>query len=468
MSGKQYKLIAVLIAVIVVFTAVYFIIDKKVTTKEIEQSSNTTPVINIFNFDTTNVTDLLIKNSDGEYGFTIEDNNWVLTNSEQFKINPYLLNDIVSYMSNLQAINIISEVSDDLSIYGLDSPMAVITCVTSDSSKYVLEVGNVNITTDAYYVKKQGENTVYSIDYTTGLALNTSKQKLKDIYLFDTLLNDVISVSLEHEGTVSYDVTKSDALGWIMNEPLATEKTNVAKLSGMIDTIIRINIANFVQEDLQDYADYGFDNPSYVLEINTKDRAERVLFGDMIDETGEIYALFEDSKDVVTFYRDNLSFLDLTAEGMLIETIHTENMYDVSKVEVMINGELTTLTINATINDMANAKYKYNGTDINALGNEAVKLFTNFYSSIVGVYFDHIDINTQPEASAEPEISFTYTRKTEPETVTVSFIPKSENTYYAMVDGEYTGFIVRLKAFHDDKGLYKTREALVSFLDENN
>ena len=237
MSGKQYKLIAVLIAVIVVFTAVYFIIDKKVTTKEIEQSSNTTPVINIFNFDTTNVTDLLIKNSDGEYGFTIEDNNWVLTNSEQFKINPYLLNDIVSYMSNLQAINIISEVSDDLSIYGLDSPMAVITCVTSDSSKYVLEVGNVNITTDAYYVKKQGESTVYSIDYTTGLALNTSKQKLKDIYLFDTLLNNVISVSLEHEGTVSYDVTKSDTLGWIMNEPLATEKTNVAKLSGMIDTI---------------------------------------------------------------------------------------------------------------------------------------------------------------------------------------------------------------------------------------
>lgn len=468
MSGKQYKLIAVLIAVIVVFTVVYLIVDKKETAKEIEQSSDTTSVIEIFNFDTATVTDLTIKNSDGEYGFTQEDNNWVLTNSEQFKINPYLLNDIVSYMSSLQAINIITESSDDLSIYGLDSPKNVITCTTSDSSKYVLEVGNINITSDAYYVKKQGENTIYSIDYTAGLALNTSKQKLKDIYLFDTLLNDVISVSLEHEGTVSYDVTKSDTLGWIMNEPLATERTNVAKLSGMIDTIIRINIANFVQEDLQDYADYGFDNPSYVLEIKAKDRSEKVLFGDMIDETGEIYALFEDSKDVVTFYRDNLSFLDLTAEQMLIDTIHTEDMYDVSKVEVMINGELTTITIDANANDMANAKYKYNGTDINSFGSEAVKLFTNFYSSIVGVYFDHVDINTQPEVSAEPEISFTYTRKSEPETVIVSFIPKSENTYYAMIDGEYTGFIVRLKAFHDDKGLYKTREALVSFLDENN
>ena len=40
----------------------------------------------------------------------------------------------------------------------------------------------------------------------------------------------------------------------------------------------------------------------------------------------------------------------------------------------------------------------------------------------------------------------------------VSFIPKSENTFYAMIDGEYTGFIVRLKAFHEDKGYIKLKK----------
>ena len=187
----------------------------------------------------------------------------------------------------------------------------------------------------------------------------------------------------------------------------------------------------------------------------------------MINETGEIYALFNSTKEVVTFYRSQLSFLDVTADQMIIDTIHTENIYDVSKVEIMADGEITTLIINANANDIANAKYSYNDININALGDDAVKLFIDFYSSIAGVYFDHIDINTQPDISIEPKISFIYTRKSEPETVTVSFIPKSENTFYAMIDGEYTGFIVRLKAFHEDKGLYKTQEALVRFIDEN-
>ncbi|NLP25861.1 MAG: DUF4340 domain-containing protein [Clostridiales bacterium] len=466
MSSKQYKLIAILIAVIVVFTAAYFIIDKRVTKKETEQFSST-PIINIFNFDTSNITDLLIINSDGEFDFAMENNNWVSKSSEQFKFNPYMLNDIANYMSSLQAIEIIVESANDLSLYGLDSPKSIITCTTSDSNKYILEVGNESITKDSYYVKKQGENTIYSINYAIGSVFNTSRESLKEIYLFDSLLSDVISVSLEHEGTIAYDVTKSDSLGWIMNEPLYIERTNVAKLSGMIDTIIRINIANFIQEDLQDYTDYGFDNPSYILEINARNKSEKILFGDMINETGEIYALFNSTKDVVTFYRSQLSFLDVTAEQMIVDTIHTENIYDVSKVEIMADGEITTLIINANANDIANAKYSYNDININALGDDAVKLFIDFYSSIAGVYFDHIDINTQPDISIEPKISFIYTRKSEPETVTVSFIPKSENTFYAMIDGEYTGFIVRLKAFHEDKGLYKTQEALVRFIDEN-
>ena len=377
MSSKQYKLIAILIAVIVVFTAAYCIIDKRVTTKETEQFSST-PIINIFNFDTSNITDLLIVNSDGEFDFAMENNNWVSKSSEQFKFNPYMLNDIANYMSSLQAIEIIVESANDLSLYGLDSPKNIITCTTSDSNKYILEVGNESITKDSYYVKKQGENTIYSINYAIGSVFNTSRESLKEIYLFDSLLSDVISVSLEHEGTIAYDVTKSDSLGWIMNEPLYIERTNVAKLSGMIDTIIRINIANFIQEDLQDYTDYGFDNPSYILEINARNKSEKILFGDMINETGEIYALFNSTKEVVTFYRSQLSFLDVTADQMIIDTIHTENIYDVSKVEIMADGEITTLIINANANDIANAKYSYNDININALGDDAVKLFIDF------------------------------------------------------------------------------------------
>ena len=465
MSSKQFKLITILVAIIVVFTTAYFVIDKRISKKESEQPSSLTN-IEIFNFDIENIAEVLIKNKDGEFAFTRENNKWLQKGSEQFNFNQYILNDIINNMSTLQALEIITESAEDLSLYGLDSPSVVITCIT-DSNKYILEIGKPSITKNSYYVKKQGEMTVYSIDYNKGLTFDITKEDLKDIYLFDALSSEVMGISLECDGAVVYSVSKSNTSGWIMNQPLATERTNVANITSMVDSIIRINIANFIQENVQDYSEYGFDNPSYILEISSESKTEKILFGKTVSETNEIYAMFESSKDVVTFYRNNLSLMDLTAENLLLDTIHTENVYDLSKLEIIVNGELTTLTFEASADDLTNAKYTYNGTDINALGDDAVKLFINFYSSIVGVYFDHLDLDAQPDTSLEPEISFTYTRKSEPETVTISFIRESENTFYAIKHGEYTGFVVRLKTFHEDRGLFKTQDALVRYINEH-
>ena len=273
MSSKQFKLITILVAIIVVFTTAYFVIDKRISKKESEQPSSLTN-IEIFNFDIENIAEVLIKNKDGEFAFTRENNKWLQKGSEQFNFNQYILNDIINNMSTLQALEIITESAEDLSLYGLDSPSVVITCIT-DSNKYILEIGKPSITKNSYYVKKQGEMTVYSIDYNKGLTFDITKEDLKDIYLFDALSSEVMGISLECDGAVVYSVSKSNTSGWIMNQPLATERTNVANITSMVDSIIRINIANFIQENVQDYSEYGFDNQAIYLKSALKARPKK-------------------------------------------------------------------------------------------------------------------------------------------------------------------------------------------------
>lgn len=460
---KPWKLAVALAASAAVLTGAYLLISFNKKQADIESSASEAAAESIIKFNSSDLSELIITNSDGEFGFKKNDNQeWITADNSTFNFNQFMLNDIVNYMSVLNSTGSLGEASD-LSVYGLDDPVSVIECIMSDSTSYVLEIGNTAISGNEYYVKRGNDNNIYTVSSDIGETLATSKNTLKDTYMFYAMLKDVDYVKLQKASDVVYEIVKKDDGSWTMTLPIENDNANIANISDIIDQIIHLNLVSYVAENPTEaeYSEFGLDQPSYVLDVRTADKSRKIVFGRTDEKTNQIYAMFDDTKDVVLFDKSSLSLLDNSSDYVLVGTIHTEKIYDVSKVDVLFNGEKTTLEMETEGDSTDNAKYTYNGTKINTADSEAKELFEAFYSSITGVYIDHVEV---AEPSGEPAIQFVYTRKTAPETVTVSFIQKEENSYYAMVDGKYTGCVVRLKTFYDDRGFVKTKQALEDYL----
>ena len=171
----------------------------------------------------------------------------------------------------------------------------------------------------------------------------------------------------------------------------------------------------------------------------------------------EIYGLFVNSGQVVTFYTGDIATLSYNTMDMMNTSVYSADMADVRKVTVKMPDATAELEISGDT-------YTLNGTKVE--GDDAKNLFAEFYNSFNNAYFESIENDDQPEGDAE--ITITYEMNDNIVT-DISYIPVSgedSNTYWAMKNDQYTGFVVRKKVIHNITSIYEELAEAVSQSDE--
>ena len=114
--------------------------------------------------------------------------------------------------------------------------------------------------------------------------------------------------------------------------------------------------------------------------------------------------------------------------------------------------------------DEENEKYTVNDTVIESSQEELTDAFIAFYKSFNNAYFESIQKTDTP--SGDAEVSIVYTLSSNVRTK-IDYIPvpgEDSNTYWAMKDGEYTGFVVRKKVIANIISMY---EDLINAIEES-
>lgn len=463
---KKQKRMVVILAIIVVIVAAAFIIAMAVQNNQNKKEKETQNDLKLLSFDEDSLTKIKLTALDGEK-YELENNGsaqWKLTNRKDIVIDSAYGNTVASYLSNLTADKNLGSHEDDPKDFGLDNPVTV-ELNFSDGSKHTLYIGNPSSTKQYFYAKVDNKSSIYTINYTIGSLFYMTRDNMKSTYItLGWSGQDFSYVKLERNEKTVYELEQKD--GWQMLKPLKTE-ANSANVSNMLTTLSDCQITSFDKENpsKKELAADGFDDPYYTAILKNSDGDTITLcVADKLD--------FSSDKACKIWYKElnqlaeaeprNLSFLESSPASLITSTIENSSVADISEVDVDLDDSYD-CDFKATYsydNDSAMfSNFKLNGKSIDTSDNNISEAALNLIKSTLNISFEDIDSDAKPSGKATEKITF----KTKDGDIKYEYIPVSgtDNKFYCMKNGKYTGYIVRRKNFSQETAVVDCYQKLL-------
>ncbi len=423
------------------------------------------------------------------YRLFYENKDWIIEDVN-FLPNEAGIESIVSVMSTLSSTRTISfdATSENLAIYGLDDPTRV-TCRVSGGADYTLYIGDTTPTGENYYAMRGGEDYIYLISADDGVYLDASRDLLKDPYIikYGTIYSDVTYIKLEREQNTVFEIEYGDT--W-QNYPIQSYQSastadrwtsispidwsvHYSNVSTIVDNIIRVQVAEFVEEDCDNLEKYGLDEPKYRIMLGTDDGENvSIIFGNQNIDGTYIYAMYEDTRQVVLFSTSDTYFLECTPEEIYNPYIYTQHMLtdnynqtDIAEIELTLDGKTHYITNNSydDINE-----YTFDGVELYGDIN-GTALFEELFSALSAFTFTSVDASGE-EVQKIGEVYFAYKyvlASGDEVSVELYKIPNEDLRYYIFLNGEYVSLTTRESVIDGASGVRVACNALIKHISEN-
>lgn len=174
---KQKIQLVVLLAAFLLF-ALGFYAAKSISAREEEkQKAKEAGEYTALSFDSDDLVKLEIEREDGNLELDFHEGKWSFVkdinlemeeqNEEEkgYEVNASVADELRDTLANLTSQNEIAA-GEDESEYGLDKPAMTITVTLSDGAEHSVEVGSLNSMLQAYYIRVDHSDTLYTMSET--------------------------------------------------------------------------------------------------------------------------------------------------------------------------------------------------------------------------------------------------------------------------------------------------------------
>lgn len=163
MSKNKQIIIFSLIGLLVLGAVTAVLLLTQPQAEEAEEAVVEDSSINLIDKDAANLLSLSITNSRDSYEIVPSETEgeWTIESIAQAPLVQSTFSSVASAASSLTAKALVEENAADLSIYGLDVPVATFTSTFNDDTSVTLEIGNEAPTESSTYVKLSDSNDVY-------------------------------------------------------------------------------------------------------------------------------------------------------------------------------------------------------------------------------------------------------------------------------------------------------------------
>lgn len=451
-------LIAIIILVILAagsFAA--FFIAKNKKDKQEQAAMELAADYALFSFDSNSAFKIEINCPDGQYTAEYIDEKWKLTNSDDFKLSNSYAQGVASYMSTLTALKDYGEATDEnKKSFGLDNPTII--NLYENNNVHTIYVGNMDPTGTYYYVMVEGKSKIYAVDSSTGGMFKATRILMKDPYIVYYEDSEITNIELVKNGNVVYELSYNpEEDTWNLPSEYSHLKIDKTTVTRMLAVMTRVTAQEFLDENLEDYSKYGFDNPAAELTVTGKDGSTvQLLFSYYGNDTlTYTHVLNVDTGQVATALTGDVDFIEDTPADFMVAEVCPVSIHDLSAMNFSYNGSNDVFDIDMDANEVT-----MNGTSISALGNDAYEAFNNFYYSITYMTLESVDISVNPDYT-DPILSVEFVFEDESSTL-FELCQADEDSCYVFFDGKYNGVIVNMS---DVSGKNSTEDFYEKLLD---
>ena len=504
MSKRKLILLGAMIIALIIVFGVYFIIstapgddnvDETTTSETIVDSSSTetedeTTVEehdpDIFDFTSIDIQLIVLKQKE-EQTLVIERKTGIRTDEEgnEKEYEYFELIEPTGYIVDESALNSFSAaiswiyeskyigVVEDLEQFGLKEPQANLTVELKNGEKHSMDIGDPTLANDGFYVSITGTNDVRSIYNSKANSIMITLKSIVSKEVFSMVSDDVVEFSIKREDEDKIVAVKKteDELSDIrykferikIIEPLIFD-ANTSNIISNIDLLLTSTVNEYIELETIDFAQYGLATPAYKVQLTDKDsKTVSLEIGNTTKEADARYCRFEGMNAVFTLRNDVLGLLDMPLKEMVSSFIYIVNIVDVDGIEVIAEGYDLDCVIEHIIgeDDKEEEVFYVNEMDANAVNEKDKSYFKAFYQALISISRDSFDLLAEPVL--DPEITITY-KFDGLEDMKIEYVKKDDLLYYAFINGEYTGILVRNIEFTGEGKLYTTIPILLDKL----
>lgn len=174
---KQKIQLAVLLAALLLFTMGFYAAKSISAREEEKEKAKEAGEYTALTFDADDLVKLEIKREEGNLELDFHEGKWSFVKDinlemeekdeekKTYEVNTSAADEIRDTLANLTSQNEIAA-GEDESEYGLDKPAMTITVTLSDGAEHSVEVGSLNSMLQAYYIRVDHSDTLYTMSET--------------------------------------------------------------------------------------------------------------------------------------------------------------------------------------------------------------------------------------------------------------------------------------------------------------
>ena len=372
------------------------------------------------------VQEILIENQNNSYMVKQEGEGFLIEDLPMDLVNPDYLLMLLQETSRIEYLEVVEDTPQDISIYGLDTPEAVVTVKYTNGESLKLLIGQQESVSQNRYIMVKGQYRVllkknnqtirftmpitayFNLEIVPFSQTNSPLYAVGDITFSGKALAAPIEIEVvtaDDEQTLR-DAASFGATTHIIRSPKLHEvdqKEAIEIFSSVVGLLNeRVLAYNCSDEEL---AAYGFDEPYLQIDfdfIQTKAaQPERIRLRVAPYENG--YVVVRDEQRVVHLISDK-AFLNVDYSRLVLRWFFSPLITDVAKVEVDMEGENYLFEIAGQTNKELTVTLNDKELDM--------QVFREYYTVLLSAEHDGEGLITeQHKREAEPVLTIKYTYK---------------------------------------------------------
>ena len=305
-KGYSGKFLGTLIAALVLVLLVGYLYFFQIRKANEEEKQRVFPAVNQGQID-----EIVLKYPSYKLVCRKDDEKWfIFEDPKKFKADDKIISNMAETISQMKVEKVVSEDVKELAGFGLDNPEAEVN-VKTPGKEYCILVGSESPTGSGRYIRVDKDSRIILVNEKSVEGfLRKSASDLRDKRIVS--LEKVDALEIER-GDTRISITKKGN-NWEVD---GDEKIRVdeSKVQELLKGIEGLEVEKFVDDNPNDLAQYGLDNPTIQIAISDAKKKKTLLFGKK--EGKKVYAKLVDAKSVYLVGDYILSKIPFSKEELL-------------------------------------------------------------------------------------------------------------------------------------------------------
>lgn len=434
---KQYKSTLVLVILFAVALGAYFGYQKYGPKDGATKEEDKTAKINIITSKKEDINEVEIKNSNSDLILVKNNGKFELKDKLSIDLDQVVITNLVDTLSNLTATKEIGDITN-MSDFGLGVPFTSLSFKVAGVPGKTIDIGD-KVKERGYYMKVAGTTKVYIIDKASSDNLVLDLEAMRNKQVLNLKKEDINFLGLNKLKETTFEVAADNAMGgvWTVKKPFNIKGDDV-KINEMANAITGMKVKEFIEVGKKNLAEYGLETPATTLKVGVKgSEPTRIFFGSEKEGQGR-YVMKEGSNEILLLEPVEIAFTGFTFKEVSDKGIGGIVPTEVTSIEATMGADKVTLGITHGKEPGVDEIVTVNTVELK--DKKSYQEFINAYSALSAW-----DIKPNEVVSKEAALEISANNKNG--TVKTGFAKKSDDEYYVLKNGKYSGQIIKKEAF---------------------